>query len=74
MSNACSLSTNLLFLPVSEVIVRGANVERVAAGLLTNDSMVVSCMREYGLSLLATNDADFERVAGVTVFKPTELP
>ena len=45
-----------------------------AAGLLTNDSMVVSCMREYGLSLLATNDADFERVAGVTVFKPTELP
>jgi len=59
---------------VNEAIVRGANVERVAAGLLTNDSMVVSCMREYGLSLLATNDADFERVAGVTVFRPSDLP
>ena len=68
------LALNLLFLPVNEAIVRGANVERVAAGLLTNDSMVVSCMREYGLSLLATNDADFERVAGVTVFKPSDLP
>jgi len=31
-------------------------------------------MREYGLSYLATNDSDFERVAGITLFKPDDLP
>ena len=48
--------------------------ERQTAGLLTNDSMIVSCMREYGVSFLATSDADFERVAGVTIFRPAVLP
>jgi predicted nucleic acid-binding protein len=64
----------MLFMPVNEAILRGAQVERQAAALLTNDSMIVSCMREYGLSFLASNDADFERVAGLTVFKPSDLP
>ncbi len=68
------LALNLLFVPVNEAIVRGAQVERQAAGLLTNDSMIVSCMREYGVSFLATNDADFERVSGITVFKPADVP
>lgn len=68
------LALNLLFVPVNEAILRSAHAERQAASLLTNDSMIVSCMREYGVSFLATNDADFERVAGVSVFKPTDLP
>jgi len=68
------LALNLLFLPVNEAILRGAQLERQAANLLTNDSLIVSCMREHGLSFLATNDADFERVAGITVFKPQDLP
>ena len=36
--------------------------------------MIVACMREYGLSFLASNDSDFERVRDITVFKPTDLP
>lgn len=68
------LALNLLFVPVNEAILRGAHAERQAGGLLTNDSMIVSCMREYGVSLLATNDEDFDRVVGITVFKPTDLP
>lgn len=68
------LSLNLVFLPVNEAILIGAQAERQSASLLTNDSMIVSCMREYGVSFLATNDADFERVAGITIFKPTDLP
>jgi len=68
------LALNLLFLPVNEAILRAAHVERQAAGLLTNDSMIVAAMREYGISFLATNDTDFERVAGITVFKPNDLP
>ena len=68
------LALNLLFLPVNEAIVSGAQAVRAEAGLLTNDSMIVACTREYGLSFLASNDADFERVREITVFKPTDLP
>ncbi|HEX5483772.1 MAG TPA: PIN domain-containing protein [Terriglobia bacterium] len=67
------LALNLLFVPVNEGILRAAQSERQTFGLLTNDSLIVSCMREYGVSFLATNDADFERVAGITVLKPTDL-
>jgi predicted nucleic acid-binding protein len=67
------LSLNLLFMAVTESVVRGAQSVRSSSSLLTNDSMIVSCMREYGLSFLASSDADFERVAGITVFKPTDL-
>jgi predicted nucleic acid-binding protein len=67
------LALNLLFVPVNEAILRGAHAERQTARLLTNDSMIVSCMREYGVSLLATNDTDFKRVSDITVFRPTDL-
>ena len=68
------LALNLLFMPVNETIIRNAQTVRQEAGLLTNDSMIVAAMREYGLSFLASNDADFERVRDITVFKPTDLP
>jgi len=68
------LNLNLLLIPVSESVLRSAQTERQAAGLLTNDSLIISCMREYGLSYLATNDSDFERVAGIILFKPDDLP
>jgi predicted nucleic acid-binding protein len=67
------LALNLVLMPADEAIVRGAQAERQSAALLTNDSIIVSCMREYSLSSLASNDADFERVAGITVFRPTDL-
>ncbi len=68
------LALNLLFVPVNDAVLKGGHAERLAAGLLTNDSMIVVSMREYGVSFLATNDADFERVAGITIFKPSDLP
>jgi predicted nucleic acid-binding protein len=68
------LALNLLFMPVNETIIRNAQAVRQEAGLLTNDSMIVAAMREYGLSFLASNDSDFERVRDITVFKPTDLP
>jgi predicted nucleic acid-binding protein len=61
-------------LPVNETIIRNAQTVRQEAGLLTNDSMFVAGMREYGLSFLASNDSDFERVRDITVSKPTDLP
>jgi predicted nucleic acid-binding protein len=39
-------------------------------GLLTNDAVIVALMERHGISNLATNDDDFDRVPGITVWKP----
>lgn len=43
---------------------------RASYGLLINDSIIVPVMNRMGLSNLATNDGDFERVTGLRVWKP----
>ena len=67
------LELNVLFLSTNERILRNAQSERQQSGLLTNDSMIVSCMRSFGITHLATNDTDFERVSGITVYSPADL-
>lgn len=67
------LSLSLLFLKVDEDILRGAQSVRQRIGLLNNDSILVSCMRSLGVAYLASNDLGFERVPGLTVFRPTDL-
>jgi len=67
------LALNLVLLPVEENIVTGAQEERVNAGLLTNDSIIVACMRAWGISRLASNDRQFDDVAGITVFSPSDV-
>jgi predicted nucleic acid-binding protein len=39
-------------------------------GLLSNDALIVALMREHGLSILASNDADFDRVPGIARYGP----
>jgi predicted nucleic acid-binding protein len=39
-------------------------------GLLTNDAIIVVLMQRHGIPHLATNDDDFDRVPGITVWKP----
>jgi predicted nucleic acid-binding protein len=57
-------------LPISGPLVsRAADVSR-QFGLLTNDALVVSVMRNHGLAHLASHDADFDRVAGLTRYAP----
>ncbi|MBI4662284.1 MAG: type II toxin-antitoxin system VapC family toxin [Verrucomicrobia bacterium] len=68
------LSLNLLLLATEESILKDAQKERPVAFLLTNDSMVVACMRQYGISQIATADGDFARVSGITVYSPDDLP
>jgi predicted nucleic acid-binding protein len=65
---------NLLFVPVDQKIVTGAQAERVNAGLLTNDSIIVATMREYGISRIATSDKTFDTVANISVFSPSDIP
>ncbi len=67
------LALNLLFVPVETKIVTDAQPERVNAGLLTNDSIIVAAMRDYGVSSIATNDQLFDTVAGINVFSPTDI-
>ncbi|MBM3838352.1 MAG: PIN domain-containing protein [Verrucomicrobia bacterium] len=66
------LSLNLLFLATEESVLSRAQDERSSTHLLTNDSMVVACMRLYGISQLASADGDFERAGGITVYCPDD--
>jgi predicted nucleic acid-binding protein len=40
------------------------------SGLLTNDALIVAAMREHGLTHLASNDSDFDRVPGLLRYAP----
>ncbi|MGB7157786.1 MAG: PIN domain-containing protein [Tepidisphaeraceae bacterium] len=57
-------------LPVDEQSLRDAMRVAVHHGLLTNDAMIVALMQLHQLSHLVTNDDDFDRVPGLTVWKP----
>lgn len=39
-------------------------------GLLTNDALLVTSMERGGLTALASNDPDFDRVEGITLYRP----
>jgi predicted nucleic acid-binding protein len=39
-------------------------------GLLTDDALLVTLMRHHGLQALASHDADFDRVPGLTRYAP----
>ncbi len=67
------LALNMLLIPIEQPVVEAGQRERVDAGLLTNDSIIVAAMREYGISKIATNDGQFETVAGISVFRPTDV-
>jgi predicted nucleic acid-binding protein len=57
-------------LPVSGSLVSlAADISR-QFGLLTDDALVVSVMRHHGLTLIASHDADFDRVPGLTRYAP----
>ncbi len=60
----------IVVLPITGSLVSlAADVSR-QYGLLTNDALVISVMRQQGLTLLASHDADFDRVPGLTRYAP----
>lgn len=57
-------------LPVSgQLVSLAADVSR-QFGLLSSDALVVTVMRQHGLTHLASGDADFDRVPGITRYAP----
>jgi predicted nucleic acid-binding protein len=60
----------LQILPIDGSLVSlAADVTR-QYGLLSGDALVVTVMRAHNLTLLASHDADFDRVPGITRYSP----
>ncbi len=53
-------------LPVTHPAVEAATLLSQQYELLTGDALIVAVMRQHGLTNLASEDADFDRVAGLT--------
>jgi predicted nucleic acid-binding protein len=64
---------HLTIFPLTLDIVHASAEVRKHEGLLTNDSFVVACMRDQGLTQLATANGDFDRVSGIEIHKPADL-
>lgn len=60
----------LRVLPVTHRLIEQAQSLSHALGLLTNDALIVATMRAHHLTHLASNDTDFARVPGLTVWRP----
>jgi predicted nucleic acid-binding protein len=54
---------------VPALVSAGIAVSR-RTGLLSNDALLVAVMQEHGLTHLASHDADFDRVPGLTRYAP----
>ena len=57
-------------LPITMRLVSVAAAISGEYGLLSGDALVVAVMREHGLVNLASHDADFDRVPGLTRYAP----
>jgi predicted nucleic acid-binding protein len=60
----------LTILPVGGPLVSRAADLSSQFGLLTNDALIVTVMQDNGLNTLASLDADFDRVSGITRYAP----
>ena len=63
-------SAAVKILPLDDALLDGAARISTQHGLLTNDALIVALMQRHGIIHLATNDDDFDRVPGITVWKP----
>jgi len=64
---------NILVLTTDEARLHVAQTIRVRHGLLTNDSLIVAAMEEFGIDSLATRDNDFDHVSELIVYKPSDI-
>jgi len=68
------LRINITILPIGETWLYGAHAVRSSYGMLTNDSLIVAAMRNYGLSMVASADGGFDHISGLIRYTPTDLP
>jgi predicted nucleic acid-binding protein len=58
-------------LPVAQSLVESATLLSGRYELLIGDALIVAVMQAHGLTNIASNDADFDRVPGLTRYAPT---
>jgi predicted nucleic acid-binding protein len=68
----------LLELPIRIITVQPDDITcshdlRRAHGLFVNDSINLACAQRFGLSDIATHDADFRRVPDLRLWEPTDI-
>jgi predicted nucleic acid-binding protein len=64
------VNSKIRILSVTAALVLAAATMSQQTGLLSNDALIVAVMQDHGLSSLASNDADFDRVPGLTRYAP----
>lgn len=68
IENTPQLSIQVLTVPTGLIATAAAISQQ--CGLLSNDALIVALMQANGLNHLASNDADFDRVPGLTRYAP----
>ncbi len=61
---------NLGILTITANLIPTMTVLSQQIGLLTNDALIIAVMRAHGLTKIASNDADFDRVPGIQRYGP----
>jgi predicted nucleic acid-binding protein len=67
---ASIIASRVQTFPVDSALVAVATAVSRQTGLLSNDALMVAVMQAHGLTKLASNDADFDRVPGLTRYAP----
>jgi predicted nucleic acid-binding protein len=65
-----TLQSRIQVLTIPPAQIAAGAVVSQQTGLLSNDALIVAMMRANGLTNLASNDADFDRVPGLTRYAP----
>ena len=64
------LRSKIQVLTIAPALLAAGAVLCRQVGLLTNDGLIVAVKQANGLTSLASNDADFDRVPGLTRYAP----
>jgi predicted nucleic acid-binding protein len=67
---ASIIGSRVQILPVDSALVAAAASVSRQTGWLSNDALMVALMQAHGLTKLASHDADFDRVPGLTRYAP----
>jgi predicted nucleic acid-binding protein len=67
---ASIIGSRVHIFPVDSALVVAATAVSRQTGLLSNDALMVALMQANGLIKLASNDADLDRVPGLTRYAP----
>ncbi|MEW6130560.1 MAG: type II toxin-antitoxin system VapC family toxin [Acidobacteriota bacterium] len=61
---------NVIVEPITLELLEAATELSVQYRLLTNDALILTTMKKFGIEHLATNDNDFDNISDIQVWKP----